>query len=309
MMDKFFLSQKIKQLAKELGFMDCGIAKAERLSDAERFLEGWLNQHKQGKMNYLENHFDKRVDPTKLVEGTRSVISLSYNYFTDQKQLDPDAPKIAMYAMGQDYHDIVRVKLNSFLAKIKEIDNTINGRSFVDTAPVLERAWAQKAGIGWIGKNSLILTKRRGSYFFLCEIMLDVELAYDSPVADFCGKCTKCIDACPTHALDTPFSIDGSKCISYYTIELKDAVLPSELKGKFENWMFGCDICQQVCPINSQSIPHIESAFQPHPDLLSMTKKDWEELDEKKFQLLFKGSAVKRTKFTGLSRNIDFLKS
>jgi epoxyqueuosine reductase len=308
-MNKILLTQKIKALAKELGFMECGIAKAERLTAEEQFLENWLNQQKQGQMSYLENHFDKRVDPTKLVEGTKSVISLSYNYFTEQKQRDPDAPKIAMYALGQDYHDVVRAKLNLFLAKIKELDNTINGRSFVDTAPVLERAWAQKSGIGWIGKNSMLLTKRKGSFFFLCEIMLDVALEYDSPVNDFCGTCKKCIEACPTNALATPYSIDGSKCISYFTIELKDSILPNNMKGKFENWMFGCDICQQVCPINSQSSHHTEPAFQPHEDLLSMTKKDWEELEEKKFKLLFEGSAVKRTKFSGLSRNIDFLKT
>ena len=255
----------------------------------------------------MENYFDKRIDPRKLVDGARSVISLSYNYFTEEKQLDEQAPKIAMYAMGKDYHEVVKGKLELLYQFIEEEVGGISGRCFVDSAPVLERAWAQRAGVGWVGKNTNILTKRQGSYFFLAEIILDVELEHDSPVKDYCGTCTKCIDACPTDAIYEPYKVDATKCISYFTIELRDEILPADYKGKLENWMFGCDICQQVCPINAQSKQHHEPQFEPRKELLEMTKKDWEELSEETYRRIFKNSAVKRTKFKGLKRNIGFL--
>lgn len=306
-MNKHLLTTLIKREAIRLGFDACGISKAEVLSDEARILEAWLNQNLHGKMSYMANHFEKRIDPRLLVDGAKSVISFSYNYYTEAKQKD-DAPKLAMYALGKDYHDVVKEKLESLFLFIKEQTGDITGRCFVDSAPVLERAWAKRSGIGWQGKNTNILTKRSGSYFFLAEIILDIELEYDSPVKDYCGTCTKCIDACPTDAIYEPYKVDGSKCISYFTIELKDEQLPTEMKGRFENWMFGCDICQQVCPINSQSKKHNEPQFEPALDLLHMTRKDWEELSEETFKRLFKGSPVKRTKFKGLKRNIGFLK-
>lgn len=303
------LSNQIKAQALALGFQDVGFAKAERLDSEAKYLEQWLNQQRHGKMGYLENYFDKRVDPRLLVEGAKTVISLSYNYFAEQQQLDETAPKIAMYAYGADYHIVVKEKLEQLLQFIREQSGDINGRCFVDSAPVLERAWAERSGIGWMGKNTNILTKQKGSYFFLAEIIIDIELPFDSPVKNYCGTCTKCIDACPTEAIIAPYQIDGSKCISYFTIELKDEILPSDQRGKFDNWMFGCDVCQQVCPINAQAKPHHEPRFEPHPDLLSMTKKDWLYLQQETFQQLFKHSAVKRTKFAGLKRNIAFLQT
>ena len=308
MSKSFNLSFNIKQRASELGFSSCGIAHAEELTDEARYLESWLNQDRHGKMNYMLNHFDKRIDPTKLVEGARSVISLSFNYYSDKQQSDPDAPKIAMYALGQDYHTAVRERLERLLDYIRSEAGDVNGRCFVDSAPVLERAWAQRSGIGWIGKNTNLLTKRQGSYFFLAEIILDLELDCDSPVKDYCGSCTRCIDACPTQAIYEPYKLDASKCISYFTIELKDQLLPNEYKGKFDNWMYGCDICQQVCPINSQALPHTTPEFEPASELLDMTKAEWEALSEGRFKKLFKNSAVKRTKYSGLKRNIEFLK-
>ncbi len=307
-MNSLQLTQLIKRRAKEIGFAGCGIAKAESLDAEARVLEAWLNQGIHGKMAYMENYFDKRIDPGKLVDGAKSVISLSYNYFTEERQQDEQAPKLAMYAMGKDYHEVVKEKLELLYRFIEEQVGNINGRCFVDSAPVLERAWAQRAGLGWVGKNTNILTKRQGSYFFLAEIILDVELEYDSPVKDYCGTCTKCIDACPTGAIYEPYKVDGSKCISYFTIELRDEVLPADYKGKFENWMFGCDICQQVCPINAQATQHNEPQFEPRKELLDMTRKDWEELSEETYRRIFKNSAVKRTKFKGLKRNIEFLK-
>ena len=307
-MNKLNLTTQIKREAIRLGFDACGVSKAEKLDDEARILEAWLNQNLHGKMSYMANYFDKRTDPRLLVDGAKSVISLSYNYYTEEKQRDEHAPKLAMYALGKDYHEVVKEKLELLLGFIKEQIGEIAGRCFVDSAPVLERAWAQRSGIGWQGKNGNVLTKKRGSYFFLAEIILDIELEYDSPVKDYCGTCTKCIDACPTNAIYEPYKVDGSKCISYFTIELKDEVLPTEMKGKFENWMFGCDICQQVCPINSQAQKHNEPQFEPSIDLLAMTRQDWEKLSEETFRKLFKGSPVKRTKFKGLKRNIDFLK-
>ena len=307
MSKSFNLTFNIKQRAKELGFDSCGISQAKELTAEARYLESWLNQDRHGKMNYMLNHFDKRIDPTKLVDGARSVISLSFNYYTEQKQADPDAPKIAMYALGQDYHIVVRERLEKLLEYIRSEAGAVNGRCFVDSAPVLEKAWAQRSGIGWIGKNTNLLTKRQGSYFFLAEIILDLDLEYDSPVKDYCGSCTRCIDACPTQAIYEPYKLDASKCISYFTIELKDQILPDEYRGKFENWMYGCDICQQVCPINSQAEPHQVSEFEPLSEVLDMSRSDWDALSEDAFKRLFKHSAVKRTKYSGLKRNIEFL--
>lgn len=306
--NKLSLTHHIKQKAKALGFSSCGIARAESLDDDARILEAWLNQGLHGKMAYMENHFEKRIDPRKLIDGAKSVISLSYNYFTDLKQADTEAPKIAMYAMGKDYHVVVKEKLELLYDYIKAEVGEINGRCFVDSAPVLEKAWARRSGVGWLGKNSNILTKGQGSYFFLAEIILDVDLEYDSPVKDYCGNCTKCIDACPTDAIYEPYKVDAHKCISYFTIELKDEVLPADYTGKFENWMFGCDICQQVCPINARAVKHNEPQFEPRHELLNMSKADWEELSEETYRRIFQHSAVKRTKFKGLNRNINFLK-
>jgi len=301
------LTWDIKREAKRLGFNSVGVSVAERLDEEARQLEAWLNQGLHGNMKYMENYFDKRIDPRLLVDGAKSVISLSYNYYTPVAQRDRAAPKIAMYAMGKDYHLVVRDKLELLLNFIRDKAGAVNGRCFVDSAPVLERAWAQRSGIGWVGKNTNILTKRTGSYFFLAEIILDLELAPDSPVKDYCGACTKCIDACPTEAIFEPYKLDASKCISYFTIELRDEALPTAYKGKMENWMFGCDICQQVCPINSQAKGHNEPDFEPKEELLLMKREDWEELNEATFKNLFKDSPIKRTKFKGLKRNIDFL--
>ena len=308
MSKSFHLSSHIKRWATELGFSSCGISRAEELTDEARYLESWLNQDRHGKMSYMANHFDKRIDPTKLVDGARSVISLSFNYYTEKKQSDPSAPMIAMYALGHDYHTVVRDRLEKLLDHIRAEAGDVNGRCFVDSAPILEKAWAQRSGVGWIGKNTNLLTKRQGSYFFLAEIILDLELEYDTPVKDYCGSCTRCIDACPTEAIYEPYKLNASKCISYFTIELKEQLLPDAYHGKFDNWMYGCDICQQVCPINSQSQPHHTPEFEPKPELLDMTKQDWDALTEDTFKTLFKHSAVKRTKFSGLKRNIEFLK-
>lgn len=297
----------IKQKAKELGFEEIGIAKSEFLNEEAFQLENWLNQNMHGEMSYMQNHFDMRLNPQLLVPGSKTVISLSYNYFTEKKQQYEDVPKISKYAYGKDYHKVVKKKLQQLLSFIQQEIGEVEGRCFVDSAPVMERAWAKKSGLGWIGKNSLMLTKVKGSYFFLAEIILDLELDYDSPVKDFCGSCTKCIDACPTQAIYEPYKVDGSKCISYFTIELKNAI-PTEMKGKMDNWMFGCDICQHVCPINARALPHNEPQFEPKPELLNMTKRDWQEITEDVFNKLFEGTPIKRTKFEGLKRNIEFLK-
>lgn len=307
-MQKPQLTHLIKTYARSLGFDECGIAKAEQLTEEARYLEAWLNQDRQGMMGYMANHFDKRVDPRLLVDGAKSVISLSYNYYNPQWQQGEDKPKIAMYAAGEDYHDVIREKLNDLLAYVRSIAGDVQGRGFVDSAPVLERAWAQRSGVGWVGKNTNLLTKRKGSFFFLAELIIDLELEYDSPVKDYCGNCTRCIDACPTQAIYEAYKVDGSKCISYFTIELKEELIPHEYKGKFEGWMYGCDICQQVCPINSQSQAHHEPRFNPSQSLLDMTKDDWDALNEDTFKTLFKHSPIKRTKFNGLKRNIQFLK-
>ncbi|MFZ1704087.1 MAG: tRNA epoxyqueuosine(34) reductase QueG [Saprospiraceae bacterium] len=301
------ITKSIKQKAEELGFLSIGVVKAERLDEAALHLERWLNKGLHGEMSYMENHFEKRVDPRLLVSGAKSVISLAYNYFSTEKQVDSTAPKISMYAFGKDYHKVVRKKLNLLFQFIQEKVGKVEGRVFVDSAPVLEREWAKKSGIGWVGKHTLLVHPKKGSYFFLGEIILDVDLEYDPPIKDYCGTCRKCIDACPTDAIHQDgYFVDGSKCISYLTIELKDKI-SSSFKGKMENWMFGCDICQDVCPWNRFSEPHNEGAFKPSDNLLTMTKEAWLDLSETTFQRLFEGSAVKRTKYEGLKRNIRFL--
>ena len=295
----------IKTEAQRLGFLSCGISKAEFLEEEAPRLEKWLNQNRHGEMRYMENHFDKRLDPTKLVDGAKSVISLLLNYYPSQEQ-NPGSYKISKYAYGKDYHFVIKDKLKQLLYFIGEEIGEVQGRAFVDSAPVLDKAWAARSGLGWMGKHSNLLTKEVGSFYFIAELIVDLELEYDTPVTDHCGTCTACIDACPTEAIVAPYVVDGSKCISYFTIELKNEI-PGEFKGRFEDWMFGCDICQDVCPWNRFSKPHAEPLFNPHPEVLSMTKKDWLELTESVFQKVFKGSAVKRTKFSGLKRNINFL--
>jgi epoxyqueuosine reductase len=301
-------SELIKTEAKNLGFIFCGIAKAEFLEDEAPRLEEWLKKDMHGEMQYMENHFDKRLDPRLLVDGAKSVISLGLNYYSDHAQADPLAPKISKYAYGSDYHTVIKDKLKQLLQIINEKIGEVGGRAFVDSAPVLDRAWAKKSGLGWIGKNSNLISKQVGSYFFLAELIIDLELEYDiEPTADHCGTCTRCIDACPTDAIVGPYVVDGSRCISYLTIELKNEI-PAEFKGKMDNWMFGCDICQDVCPWNRFSVLHNEPAFEPHPELLSLNGDDLQEITQDIFQKVFKNSAVKRTKFNGLKRNIDFLK-
>lgn len=298
----------VRQIALDLGFDFVGISKAQRLDRDAIRLEEWLNKNGNAKMGYMENHFEKRVDPTKLVEGSKSVVSLLYNYHTKKRQEDKSAPKMAKYAFGEDYHFVVREKLNQFLGLLQEQIGEVGGRGFVDSAPVLDRAWARESGLGWIGKNSMLINKKRGSDFFLAELIIDLELDYDSPIKDYCGTCTKCIDACPTDAILPNRQIESGQCISYLTIELKDALIPTDFKGKMEDWMFGCDICQDVCPWNRFGVEHQEGRFQPKLNLLEMTRNNWEELEEENFRELFKKSAVKRTKFAGLKRNIEFLK-
>ena len=289
-----------------MGFISCGISKAEFLEEEAPRLENWLNGNMHGEMAYMENHFDKRLDPTKLVPGSKSVISLLLNYFPSEIQTS-ETYKISKYAYGTDYHFVIKDKLKQLLNFISEEIGEVYGRAFVDSAPVLDKAWAAKSGLGWIGKHSNLLTKQLGSFYFIAELIVDLEMEYDLPVTDHCGSCTACIDACPTGAIVSDKVVDGSKCISYFTIELKNEIPLSE-KGKFEDWMFGCDICQDVCPWNRFSKPHNEPLFNPEPQLLSMTKKEWEEITEDVFQKMFKKSAVKRTKFSGLKRNIKFLK-
>ncbi len=297
----------LRSHAHRLGFGMVGISKAERMDEEARHLEMWLNKNHHGKMSYMENHFEKRINPTLLVPGSKSVITLAYNYFTNEKQEDETAPKISKYAYGKDYHFIIKNKLKELLAILNEEIGEINGRCFVDSAPVLERDWAKRSGVGWIGKNTLLIHPKKGSYFFLAELIVDMELATDNPIKDYCGTCTKCIDACPTDAISpSGYIMDGSKCISYLTIELKENI-PEEFKGHFENWMFGCDICQDVCPWNRFSEKHNEAEFNPHPDLLKMKKKDWLEITEEVFREVFRKSPVKRTKYHGLKRNINFL--
>tara|TARA_B100001079_G_scaffold166637_1_gene142998 strand:- start:1314 stop:2231 length:918 start_codon:yes stop_codon:yes gene_type:complete len=296
-------SQLVKRIAKEIGFSSCGISKARFLHEEEKKFENWLKQGYQGSMSYLERNFDKRLDPTKLVPGAKSVISLSYNYFPPKKLISENNFIISKYAYGRDYHKVLRNKLKKLFTKIRDKIGEVEGRVFVDSAPIHERAWAKLSGVGWIGKNSLLINKNQGSYFFLAEIICDLDLEYDEPVLNRCGNCTRCIDACPTDAITKAQVIDANKCISYLTIENKEKI-PKELRGSINNSIFGCDICQDVCPWNKKSVPHNEKEFIPKKELRDLKKKDWIELTEDTFNKIFEGSAVKRTKFQGLKRNI-----
>ncbi|MBK7306686.1 MAG: tRNA epoxyqueuosine(34) reductase QueG [Chitinophagaceae bacterium] len=301
-------TELINKLAINLGFDYCGIAKAQVLNEDARRLEQWLSKGMHGSMRYMENHFDMRIDPTKLVPGAKSVITLLLNYFPAKEQ-SGTSPKISKYAFGNDYHEVIRSKLKLFLQNMKEQIGEIYGRGFVDSAPVLERAWAQKAGIGWIGKNGNLITKQSGSFFFIATLVVDLELKYDNGFAkDYCGTCTKCIDECPTEAILPDKVVDGSKCISYFTIELKDALIPDAQKGKFDNWMFGCDVCQDVCPWNRFSKSTDEISFTPIPEILNFSTSDWEALTEESFKTIFKNSPLKRAKFDGIKRNLNFIK-
>tara|TARA_X000001036_G_scaffold364662_1_gene348910 strand:- start:3632 stop:4549 length:918 start_codon:yes stop_codon:yes gene_type:complete len=296
----------LKRKANNLGFLSCGISKAVFLEEEATKLENWLNDGKHGKMKYMENHFDMRLDPRKLVPDAKSVISLSYNYYNDNLQKDKDAPKISKYAYGNDYHKVIKEKLKILFKELQNKFGDINGRVFIDSAPIMEKAWAAKSGLGWIGKNTNLISQKVGSFYFLAEIIVDLEFEYDTPVTDHCGSCTACIDSCPTGALVKPYEIDASKCISYLTIELKDQI-PSEFNGKMDNWAFGCDVCQDVCPWNRFSRKHNEPLFNPNQEMMKMGKKEWEELTEETFEVIFKNSAVKRTKYKGLKRNISFI--
>lgn len=299
-------TQRIKAEAQRLGFLSCGISKAGFLEEEAPRLESWLNRNMHGEMAYMEDHFDKRLDPTILVPDSKSVISLLLNYYPGETQ-NEDSFKISKYAYGTDYHYVIKDKLKALLYFIETEIGAVHGRAFVDSAPVLDKAWAAKSGLGWMGKHTNLLTKKFGSFYFITELILDLDLEYDTPVTDHCGSCTACIDACPTQAIVEPYVVDGSKCISYFTIELKNEI-PSALSGQFDDWMFGCDICQDVCPWNQFSKPHQEPLFEPNPELLSMSKKEWVDISEEVFQQLFRKSAVKRAKFSGLKRNINFLK-
>lgn len=307
MIQKSDYTSFVKSTAQSLGFDYCGIAKAERLEEDERRLTSWLNKGFNGSMNYMSNYFDLRVDPTKLVPGAKSVITLLLNYFPEQQQ-NPDAPQISKYAYGKDYHEVIKAKMKIFLQTLKENIGEINGRGFTDSAPVLERSWAVKSGLGWVGKNGNLITKNNGSFFFIATLITDLELESDNPfIKDYCGTCTKCIDNCPTDAILPDKVIDGSKCISYFTIELKDMLIPGDMKGKFDNKLFGCDICQDVCPWNRFSKPNHEIGFTPVNEILNFSKNDWEELTEESFKIIFGKSPLKRSKFEGIKRNLKFL--
>ncbi len=296
----------IKQEAQRLGFLSCGISKAGFLEQEAPRLENWLNQNMNGQMSYMENHFDKRLNPTLLVDGAKSVISLLLNYYPAELQ-NQDAYKVSKYAFGHDYHYVIKEKLNELLHFIQTEIGEVSGRAFVDSAPVLDKVWAAKSGLGWMGKNSNLITQKIGSFYFIAELIVDLDLAYDTSTTDHCGSCTACIDACPTGAIVAPYVVDGSKCISYFTIELKDN-LPQDMKGKFDDWIFGCDVCQDVCPWNRFSKPHNEPLLRATPEILSYSKSDWEEITNETFQKVFKNSALKRTKYVGLLRNINFSK-
>ncbi|MGG5577453.1 tRNA epoxyqueuosine(34) reductase QueG [Myroides sp. C15-4] len=296
----------IKTEAKRLGFLSCGISEAGFLEEEAPRLEQWLNANMHGSMQYMENHFDKRLNPTLLVEGAKSVVSLLFNYYPEQEQTE-GAYKISKYAYGEDYHYVVKDKLKELIHFIEEHIGAVEGRAFVDSAPILDKAWAAKSGLGWIGKNSNLISKQVGSFFFIAELIIDLELESDGATTDHCGKCTRCIDACPTGAIERAYIVNGSKCISYFTIELKDDI-PKEFSGMFDNWMYGCDVCQDVCPWNRFSTPHKEPRFTPKEELMNFSNREWEELTNEVFNDIFKKSAVKRTKYTGLVRNIKFLK-
>ena len=307
MKNKKHYTELIKNEAKRLGFISCGVSRAEFLENEAPRLEKWLKMNMHGKMKYMENYFEKRLDPTKLVDDAKSVISLAYNYYPKDLQ-NKEAPKVSKYAYGMDYHYVIKEKLNFFLSFIKDKIGDVNGRAFVDSAPILEKAWASKSGIGWVGKNSNLITKQVGSFYFLAELIVDLELDYDGIESDHCGECTACIDSCPTQAIVEPYVVNGSKCISYFTIELKENI-PNEFKEKFEDWVFGCDICQDVCPWNKFSKPHKEPLFQSTPELMKMSREEWNEITEETFNKIFKNSAVKRTGYKGLTRNLNFIKS
>lgn len=297
----------IKLIASKLGFDYCGIAKAQQLTDDARRLESWLQKGFNGKMQYMENYFDQRIDPALLVPEAKSVITLLKNYYPFSHQ-NVSTPKVSKYAFGKDYHEVIKEKLKEFLFELQQNIGEVNGRGFIDSAPVLERAWAVKSGLGWIGKNGNLITKQNGSFFFIATLIVDVELKYDDAFAkDYCGSCTKCIDSCPTDAITNNKVIDGSKCISYFTIELKDALIPDAMKGKFNDWMFGCDICQDVCPWNRFSKPHHEINFTPIPEILNLTTKEWQEMSEETFKQIFKHSPLKRSKYAGIQRNLKFI--
>jgi epoxyqueuosine reductase len=296
----------VKEKARALGFDHCGIAKAEQLTEDAYRLEQWLKQGMHGSMRYMENYFDKRIDPRLLVEGAQSVITLLLNYYPSASQAE-GAPKVAKYAYGQDYHEVIRARLNEFLSSLREAFGDIQGRGFVDSAPVLERSWAQRSGLGWIGKNGNLIHKQAGSFFFIATLIVDIPLAYDPPVGDYCGSCTRCLDACPTGALVSPTVVDGSRCISYYTIELKEMLIPSAMDGKFDNWMFGCDVCQDVCPWNRFSRPNSVKEFTPVPEILNFSTSQWEEMTEEEFKRIFAKSPLKRSKYAGIRRNLKFL--
>ncbi|MGH2552784.1 MAG: tRNA epoxyqueuosine(34) reductase QueG, partial [Chitinophagaceae bacterium] len=300
-------SSFIKKSAAGLGFDFCGIAKAARLDDDAKRLEQWLKNGRHGTMQYMEKYFDVRIDPEKLVPGARSVITLLMNYFPSEKQV-ADVPKISKYAFGKDYHNVIREKINALIQLMKEEIGEIHGRGFVDSAPVLERSWAQRSGLGWIGKNGNLINKQRGSFFFIATLITDLELEYDHPFAkDYCGTCTRCIDACPTNAILPDKVVDGSQCISYFTIELKEMMIPEAQKGKFENWMFGCDVCQDVCPWNRFSTHHQETGFTPIPEVLNLSTKEWKEMTEENFKKIFKDSPLSRAKYKGIQRNLKFI--
>lgn len=296
----------IKSEAKRLGFLSCGISKAGFLEDEAPRLENWLNNNRNGQMSYMEYHFDMRLNPTLLVDDAKSVVSLLLNYYPEEVQ-NSESFKISKYAYGEDYHFVIKDKLKEFLFSIQSNIGEVSGRAFVDSAPVLDRAWAAKSGLGWIGKSSNLITQKVGSFYFIAELIIDLDLEYDNPTTDHCGSCTACIDACPTEAIVAPYTVDGSKCISYFTIELKENI-PTDMRGKFDDWAFGCDVCQDVCPWNRFSKAHSEPLFSPNSEMLSMSKKDWIEITEETFRIVFKKSPLKRAKFQGLKRNIDFLK-
>ena len=307
MKNKKHYTELIKNEAKKLGFISCGISRAEFLEDEAPRLEKWLKMKMNGEMKYMENYFEKRLDPRKLVDDAKSIISLTYNYYPEDLQ-NKEAPKVSKYAYGMDYHYVIKEKLIFFLTFIKDKIGDVHGRAFVDSAPILEKAWAAKSGIGWVGKNSNLITKQVGSFYFLAELIVDLDLDYDTIESDHCGQCTACIDSCPTQAITQPYVVDGSKCISYFTIELKENI-PKEFKGKFDDWVFGCDVCQDVCPWNKFSKPHKEPLFQSSSELMKMSRDEWNEITEETFNKIFKNSAVKRTGYKGLTRNLNFIKS
>ncbi len=306
-MDLRVRSIKVKEIALRHGFDFCGISKADFLEEEAPRFERWLKHQFNGKMNYMENHFDKRLDPRLLVEDCKSVVSLLYNYYPSTDVNEGNALKISKYAFGNDYHDVIKDKLKDLYNDLEAEFGSIGGRVFVDSAPVMDKAWAKKSGLGWVGKNSNLIHPKGGSFFFIAELLLDLELEADGPIKDYCGRCTRCLDACPTDAIVEPYVVDGSKCISYLTIELKDELIPKDFQGKMDGWFFGCDICQDICPWNRFSKSHAEPRFMPSQELLGITDKDWLDLQIDVYQKLFKGSAVKRTKYSGLKRNIEFI--